>query len=145
MKLHYSQTLCKIPTNTGSFNTLWNYTTLKQPEPLMTASLVLIPYEITLLSNICFLYFVKAGVLIPYEITLLSNQVVVIELIGVSFNTLWNYTTLKLVVGYWNNIACFNTLWNYTTLKLWWVSFFSCLSFNTLWNYTTLKQVATTC
>ena len=56
------------------------------------------------------------------------------------FNTLWNYTTLKLTRIWWHLPWGFNTLWNYTTLKLpkRWVM--TSPSFNTLWNYTTLKH-----
>ena len=74
MKLHYSQTVscCCLPF--FSFTTLWNYTTLKQCQVLCLRDRVLLPYEITLLSNGLW-YCVWGGiVLLPYEITLLSNS-----------------------------------------------------------------------
>ena len=61
----------------GGFTTLWNYTTLKLRVFVGNVHVVLLPYEITLLSNI--------------------NEPKITE--KVSFTTLWNYTTLKL--GYW--------------------------------------------
>ena len=40
----------------------------------MPIHLVLLPYEITLLSNRSFVYDLTKRVLLPYEITLLSNE-----------------------------------------------------------------------
>ena len=60
-----------------------------------------------------------------------------------SFNTLWNYTTLKLLASLSNKSYGFNTLWNYTTLKHGRQPFQRKHSFNTLWNYTTLKHTNT--
>ena len=95
MKLHYSQTkyttcFSVICFNTlwnyttlkhqfhkdtfyHRFNTLWNYTTLKHCTWIQTHFYVLIPYEITLLSNTAPNWVFITIVLIPYEITLLSN------------------------------------------------------------------------
>ena len=53
MKLHYSQTL------------------FKEQSPTV---IVLLPYEITLLSNPRGMTAVAMSVLLPYEITLLSNM-----------------------------------------------------------------------
>ena len=79
-------------------------------------------------------------VLLPYEITLLSNSLTTHNTAEASFTTLWNYTTLKLSAPI---TACFNsftTLWNYTTLKHALYRSLLLLSFTTLWNYTTLKH-----
>ena len=84
-----------ISSNTLCFNTLWNYTTLKRNVPISAELRVLIPYEITLLSNWPRKHYARGWVLIPYEITLLSNKNVPTHTLFVSFNTLWNYTTLK--------------------------------------------------
>ena len=53
MKLHYSQTSCNVR---------------------LEGSVVLLPYEITLLSNSNDMDFGDEFVLLPYEITLLSNH-----------------------------------------------------------------------
>ena len=53
MKLHYSQTL------------------IRQRK---RKSCVLVPYEITLLSNYAYVLIDEEQVLVPYEITLLSNK-----------------------------------------------------------------------
>ena len=53
MKLHYSQTGQAVVT---------------------LASMVLLPYEITLLSNVINSDTIAVSVLLPYEITLLSNN-----------------------------------------------------------------------
>ena len=96
MKLHYSQTTWVSKPSSGSFSTLWNYTTLKQFEcaalPFfrfstlwnyttlkrnMMKSLfftVSVPYEITLLSNFSSARQGDWHVSVPYEITLLSNS-----------------------------------------------------------------------
>ena len=54
MKLHYSQTLLQL---IGCWD------------------IVLLPYEITLLSNSCGCAHKEMTVLLPYEITLLSNEI----------------------------------------------------------------------
>ena len=79
---------------------------------------VLIPYEITLLSNYILCATVQGTVLIPYENTLLSNFESYSTDEEVCFNTLWNYTTLKQTTRWYVTKGSFNTLWNYTTLKL---------------------------
>ena len=74
MKLHYSQTLLRRDTPPFSFYYLMKLhysqtgiSSLKVNEP------VLLPYEITLLSNVLAGDMSKVIVLLPYEITLLSN------------------------------------------------------------------------
>ena len=79
---------------------------------------VLLPYEITLLSNINISTLSALLVLLPYEITLLSNLRTIIQVGMEGFTTLWNYTTLKPFRRLWRMRSCFTTLWNYTTLKL---------------------------
>ena len=56
MKLHYSQTLAHV-------NGL--------------EKLVSVPYEITLLSNMCYILHSNGTVSVPYEITLLSNTLTI--------------------------------------------------------------------
>ena len=95
MKLHYSQTQTETLLPPQSFTTLWNYTTLKHRygakdtnisfttlwnyttlKPSLGYSVsaeVLLPYEITLLSNCSCCLSNFLFVLLPYEITLLSN------------------------------------------------------------------------
>ena len=51
MKLHYSQTDCGRYADFARFTTLWNYTTLKRIIARFFIIAVLLPYEITLLSN----------------------------------------------------------------------------------------------
>ena len=100
--------------------------------------LVLLPYEITLLSNHILsdsaLYFV----LLPYEITLLSNRGCKNDIVG-KF-----YYLMKLHYSQTDDIfhhtsESFTTLWNYTTLKRRNTCGNSRGCFTTLWNYTTLK------
>ena len=121
-----------------SFTTLWNYTTLKPRWCGQLFEPVLLPYEITLLSNKHRLVFMRMPVLLPYEITLLSNasgwkvaeEVVLLPyeitlLSNVSINTVSIsrfYYLMKLHYSQTSFIASstkdsFTTLWNYTTLK----------------------------
>ena len=51
MKLHYSQTDIRHFDCVARFTTLWNYTTLKRHSRYTGSRPVLLPYEITLLSN----------------------------------------------------------------------------------------------
>ena len=78
-------------------------------------------------------------VLLPYEITLLSNFSLTDNEALYRFTTLWNYTTLKLGLLSRRIAICFTTLWNYTTLKLGINEIAEVYGFTTLWNYTTLK------
>ena len=115
MKLHYSQTSSRTAEARHCFTTLWNYTTLKRatagyrgwcsfttlwnyttlkPLRFKLRFFVLLPYEITLLSNpvsdkvmpYLFYYLMKLhysqtrGLIFPSRLR---------------FTTLWNYTTLK--------------------------------------------------
>ena len=64
---------CWIISKNDSFTTLWNYTTLKRTTSRANSRSVLLPYEITLLSNCNKLSACASHVLLPYEITLLSN------------------------------------------------------------------------
>ena len=78
---------------------------------------VLLPYEITLLSNFLCIDNCPARVLLPYEITLLSN------LFGTPA-AVW-LVLLPYEITLLSNLCCFyigrfqgfTTLWNYTTLK----------------------------
>ena len=74
MKLHYSQTcLCSL--------VLYGFVLLPYEITLfsnvtsqgLVASVVLLPYEITLFSNGCVPSDCNSPVLLPYEITLFSN------------------------------------------------------------------------
>ena len=49
---------------------------------LFDAASVSVPYEITLLSNACYLLHIHALVSVPYKITLLSNCAVGIPILG---------------------------------------------------------------
>ena len=121
-----------------SFTTLWNHTTLKRADDFIKLRKVLLPYEITLLSNTIPVGCWEIFVLLPYEITLLSNKkyggidydgfyylmklhysqtVQCFRVYSVSFTTLWNYTTLKPLLWFFRYSSSFTTLWNYTTLK----------------------------
>ena len=73
MKLHYSQTVFEERRFADCFTTLWNYTTLKHSDDEDNLQSVLLPYEITLLSNFASPVAAAFIVLLPYEITLLSN------------------------------------------------------------------------
>ena len=83
MKLHYSQTDFAVSFRCRRFTTLWNYTTLKLALVALEAPTVLLPYEITLLSNNLGKNFSANSVLLPYEITLLSNISTVKGLVSV--------------------------------------------------------------
>ena len=73
---------------------------------------VLLPYEITLLSNKHRLVFVRMPVLLPYEITLLSNRVV-------SFADMSEfYYLIKLHYSQTETPAAFNTSRFYYLMKL---------------------------
>ena len=89
MKLHYSQTA----RNGLSFEliVLLPYEiTLLSNYPVLLADIsgVLLPYEITLLSNILVVLFAAGVVLLPYEITLLSNDNYYLEIFASSFTTI---------------------------------------------------------
>ena len=79
-------------------------------------------------------------VLLPYEITLFSNLSSIMPRIIKSFTTLWNYTILKLVTRLLRESLRFTTLWNYTILKLEHDGVQYSEGFTTLWNYTILKR-----
>ena len=160
MKLHYSQTFYIRTNFSFGFTTLWNYTTLKPFKLFYQDFIVLLPYEITLLSNDIIAKIDKRWVLLPYEITLLSN-----DNRGSSGIYLFYYL-MKLHYSQTlsaprTNRRCFTTLWNYTTLKpvagmIALVRFYYLMKlhysqtlliarllffcFTTLWNYTTLKH-----
>ena len=139
MELHYSQTrllcfniftsfttiwnyttlkLCsRITHYVKSFTTIWNYTTLKLIGLFAGIYLVLLPYGITLLSNPYRSGKAYMLVLLPYGITLLSNCLRAVVSSDKSFTTIWNYTTLKLILNPTLALPGFTTIWNYTTLK----------------------------
>ena len=73
MDLHYSQTVVIVLTALDSFTTLWIYTTLKHKGKETLATLVLLPYGFTLLSNRQRSNRPRFLVLLPYGFTLLSN------------------------------------------------------------------------
>ena len=75
MKLHYSQTAqTKLPTTTAVL-VPYEITLLSNAsDNFLSLSEVLVPYEITLLSNNPVLCTYATVVLVPYEITLLSNK-----------------------------------------------------------------------
>ena len=99
-----------------SFTTLWNYTTLKQARCFLTCLWVLLPYEITLLSNCPNNY--KNNYLFYYIMKLHYSQTrPTVDACRGGFTTLWNYTTLKQAPPCFRANAGFTTLWNYTTLK----------------------------
>ena len=139
MKLHYSQTPCRRLLRCHSFTTLWNYTTLKPADMKTRMRAVLLPYEITLLSNIrlnssalsLFYYLMK----LHYSQTRRLRRCTL-----ECFTTLWNYTTLKLCYHDFDCGTGFTTLWNYTTLKPIRNAPLLSAGFTTLWNYTTLKR-----
>ena len=74
MKLHYSQTCLQASKVKEKFYYLmklhYSQTYSLEPDP---GGIVLLPYEITLLSNVVISMQIKMLVLLPYEITLLSN------------------------------------------------------------------------
>ena len=120
------------------FTTLWNYTTLKQAACLTYIKVVLLPYEITLLSNNR--YFHLPNPLFYYLMKLHYSQTLGTSLRAwFSLTTLWNYTTLKQAAVRSYRFCGFTTLWNYTTLKLVHSHGARVVRFTTLWNYTTLK------
>ena len=99
-----------------SFTTLWNYTTLKQAACLTYIKVVLLPYEITLLSNNR--YFHLPNPLFYYLMKFHYSQTLGTSLRAwFSLTTLWNYTTLKRLYSEFVGRNSFTTLWNYTTLK----------------------------
>ena len=79
-------------------------------------------------------------VLLPYEFTLLSNICCEIGCNIVSFTTLWIYTTLKHDLNITKILNSFTTLWIYTTLKRSEAEKSVRSRFTTLWIYTTLKR-----
>ena len=122
------------------FTTKRNYTTLKlaesipdSPEVLLPKEItllsnglvidnfinfVLLPKEITLLSNVKVFSVLNKKVLLPKEITLLSNNLRTLFAPCTGFTTKRNYTTLKLRKRLFSLSKCFTTKRNYTTLKL---------------------------
>ena len=99
-----------------SFNTLWIYTALKLIWIISIGTDVSIPSEFTLLSNISIAlpYFLR----FQYPLNLHCSQTVPDGGgVGVSFNTLWIYTALKLHPLHVLLARGFNTLWIYTALK----------------------------
>ena len=116
MKLHYSQTSSRTAEARHCFTTLWNYTTLKQAACLTYIKVVLLPYEITLLSNNR--YFHLPNPLFYYLMKFHYSQTLGTSLRAwFSLTTLWNYTTLKRLYSEFVGRNSFTTLWNYTTLK----------------------------
>ena len=74
MKLHYSQTKCAIHIHHYKVLLPYEITLLSNWQKIpVFAGAVLLPYEITLLSNFLREQTHDAVVLLPYEITLLSN------------------------------------------------------------------------
>ena len=117
MKLHYSQTTVMRSALRAGFTTLWNYTTLKQCQVLCLRDSVLLPYEITLLSNNVKYYAYEIEFYYLMKLHYSQTSALFLNL-SLSFTTLWNYTTLKRVVILRVRRYRFTTLWNYTTLKL---------------------------
>ena len=116
LNLHCSQTFVCCKLVHACFNTLWIYTALKQRVVDFHASMVSIPSEFTLLSNISIAlpYFLR----FQYPLNLHCSQTVPDGGgVGVSFNTLWIYTALKLHPLHVLLARGFNTLWIYTALK----------------------------
>ena len=100
-----------------SFTTLWNYTTLKPRWCGQLFEPVLLPYEITLLSNNVKYYAYEIEFYYLMKLHYSQTSALFLNL-SLSFTTLWNYTTLKRVVILRVRRYRFTTLWNYTTLKL---------------------------
>ena len=74
MKLHYSQTMFVAKTSKTRVLLPYEITLLSNDKDnVIVAGHVLLPYEITLLSNTADTVLDKVIVLLPYEITLLSN------------------------------------------------------------------------
>ena len=74
MKLHYSQTEYSVVPNKGTVSVPYEITLLSnQSFYFFLSCFVSVPYEITLLSNNFFVYHRHYNVSVPYEITLLSN------------------------------------------------------------------------
>ena len=75
MKLHYSQThlLCFVFLITFYYLMKLHYSQTPCSNALHALS-VLLPYEITLFSNVYEAWFYIQFVLLPYEITLFSNE-----------------------------------------------------------------------
>ena len=74
MKLHYSQTIIFNCRDLATVLLPYEITLLSNTPPCTLSFLtVLLPYEITLLSNRAFEFYPYEVVLLPYEITLLSN------------------------------------------------------------------------
>ena len=74
MKLHYSQTYIRMIIAHPRFYYLMKlHYSQTDPTTAGIGDSVLLPYEITLLSNIHIIVFHIIKVLLPYEITLLSN------------------------------------------------------------------------
>ena len=101
---------------------------------------VLLPKEITLLSNNISVGEQVNAVLLPKEITLLSNLGILDYAKSVGFTTKRNYTTLKLRPHRIDFRVRFTTKRNYTTLKLYNRPKERRACFTTKRNYTTLKH-----
>ena len=164
MKLHYSQTLGSLLCCKNCFTTLWNYTTLKRLVAYFVVKIVLLPYEITLLSNFNWNDWTFGYVLLPYEITLLSNHATEI-LTEHKFYYLmklhYSQTRVPLLVLYIEfyylmklhysqtiGLGIFVAGAFYYLMKLHYSQTSVCrigerVSFTTLWNYTTLKHFYT--
>ena len=104
-------------TITHRFAKWYKITLLSNDTGTLTANIiVLLPYEITLLSNpkkhtvskIEFYYLMKLHYSQTFALLILSS---------IGFTTLWNYTTLKQAAVRSYRFCGFTTLWNYTTLK----------------------------
>ena len=89
MKLHYSQTIRKLDITILEFyyhmKLHYSQTTFWE---MPANHFVLLPYEITLLSNLYNLNTHNYSVLLPYEITLLSNYYYIPVTYPLSFTTI---------------------------------------------------------
>ena len=106
---------------------------------------VLLPYKITLLSNGRGCFACCRYVLLPYKITLLSNYQWFVEdsqqvLLPYKITLLSNYSRLETQPS-----DSFTTIQNYTTLKRDIVFKDKPTGFTTIQNYTTLKRVNSHC
>ena len=95
-RLHYSQTLCGIISVHNGLSTYVDYITLKHVSSIHLQNLVLVPMQITLLSNLYTNQYQNHNVLVPMQITLLSNWVVYIAN-SPCLSTYVDYITLKLL------------------------------------------------
>ena len=88
MKLHYSQTKEEQSNDYRRFYYLMKLHYSQTNKPFLQSRAVLLPYEITLLSNQKRHSRGHIKVLLPYEITLLSNGVTGTIGAGLGFTTL---------------------------------------------------------